>query len=247
MSKLADAIRRTQRVESAPMGFGAARTASPPTMLVGAIVDAAGVAGAASAGADVVLLNAGGTLTPDAVKKAREDAPDAVLGAMASVADSEAASALKDAGLDFLIVTDSTPAAALLDDDLGYALDLPNQPEELFLRSVAPLSFEALYLTETPSPLTVAGQIALSRIAALAGKPLLTQAPGNASKDDLRCLRSVGVAALITDAAGVAALKETVKALPPRKGKREERTVVSLPHGSVGGHDHDDDDDDDDD
>jgi hypothetical protein len=245
MSKLADAIRRTQRVDAAPMGFGAARTAAPPTMLVGALVDAAGVAAAVSAGADVVVLSAA-SLSPDDVKKAREAAPDAVIGAMASVAGSEAATALKTAGLDFLIVTDSTPAAALLEDDLGYALALPNQPEELFLRSLSPMSFEALYLAQTPSPLTVAGQIGLSRIAALAGKPLLTRAPGDASKDDLRCLRSVGVAAVITETAGVAALKETVKSLPPRRGKREERAVVSLPHGGVGPHEHEDDDDDDD-
>ena len=244
MSKLADAIRRTQRVDAAPMGFGAARSAPPPTMLVGALADVAGVGAAVAAGADVVLLN-GGTLSPDDVKKARQSAPDVVLGAIASVTDSEAAKALRDAGLDFLLVEDSTPAAALLDDDLGYALDLPNQPEELFLRSLGPMSFEALYLAETPSPLTVAGQIGLSRIASLAGKPLLTNAPGDASKDDLRCLRSVGVAGVITDASGVAALKETVKSLPPRRAKRDERAVVSLPHGSMASHDHDDDDDDD--
>ena len=245
MSKLADAIRRTQRVESAPMGFGASRSASPPTMLVAALVDAGGVAEAVTAGADVVIVNATGALTADGVTKAREAAGDAVLGAMATVDNSEAAQELKGAGLDFLIVSESTPAAALLEDDLGYTLAMPSQPDEIFLRSLAPLSFEALYLLETPSPLTVSGQIALSRVAALAGKPLLTRAPGSASKDDLRCLRSVGVAALVTDAAGVASLKETVKSLPPRRGKREDRAVVSLPHGTVGGHDHDDDDDDD--
>src|SRR5690606_19125320 len=141
------------------------------------------------------------------------------------------------AGLDFLVVTDSTPAAALLDDDLGYVLALPNQPEELFLRSLGPMTFEALYLAETPSPLTVAGQIGLSRIAGLASKPLLTLAPSGASADDLRCLRSVGVAGVITDAGGVATLKETVKSLPPRRSRREDRAVVSLPHGSVSGHD----------
>ena len=245
MSKLADAIRRTQRVESAPMGFGASRSAAPPTMLVAALVDAGGVADAVTAGADVVIVNATGALTADSVTKAREAAGDAVLGAMATVDNSEAAQELKGDGLDFLIVSESTPAAALLEDDLGYTLAMPSQPDEIFLRSLAPLSFEALYLLETPSPLTVSGQIALSRVAALAGKPLLTRAPGNASKDDLRCLRSVGVAALVTDAAGVASLKETVKSLPPRRGKREDRAVVSLPHGTVGGHDHDDDDDDD--
>ena len=55
-----------------------------------------------------------------------------------------------------------------------------------------------------------------------------------------------GVAVVVTDAAGVATLKETVASLPPRRSRREEsRTVVTLPHGnSGGGHDHDDDDDD---
>jgi hypothetical protein len=244
MSKLADAIRRTQRVDSAPMGFGAARNAAPPTMLVGAIVDAAGVSGAAEAGADVIIIRAKGTLSTDAIKKAREAAKDAVIGAVTSIDGSEAAKALKDAGLDFLVVDDSTPAAALLEDDLGYALTLPNQPEELFLRSLAPMTFEALYLAETPSPLTVAGQIGLSRIAGLASKPLLTTAPANASNDDLRCLRSVGVSAVITDVAGVSTLKETVKSLPPRRGRREDRAVVSLPHSAVASHDDDDDDDD---
>src|SRR5829696_6560915 len=37
MTKLADAIRRSQRIESAPMGFGAARAAAKPTMVVGAV------------------------------------------------------------------------------------------------------------------------------------------------------------------------------------------------------------------
>jgi hypothetical protein len=243
MSKLADAIRRTQRVDTAPMGFGAARNATPPTLLVGTVVDVAGAGSAAAAGADIVIIDAKGrTISADDVKKAREAAKDAVIGAVATVADSAGAAALKDAGLDFLVVTDSTPAAALLEDDLGYALTLPNAPEELFLRSLAPMTFEALYLAETPSPLTVAGQIGLSRIAGLAGKPLLTSAPAAASKDDLRCLRSVGVAGVITDVAGVATLKETVKSLPPRRSRREDRAVVSLPHGSVAAHDDDDDD-----
>lgn len=245
MSKLADAIRRSQRVEAAPMGFGAARSAPKPSMLVGALVKASEVEAAVTAGADLVLIESNTALKPDAVQKARKAAGEAALGAIAAVSDSAAAEALKTAGLDFLIVRDDTPAAALLEDDLGYALALPSQPEELFLRSLEPLSFEALYLAQTPSPLTVAGQIELSRIAALARKPLLSSTPAAASKDDLRCLRAVGVVGVITNAAGVAQLKETVASLPPRRGKREERAVVSLPHGAQPGHSHDDDEDDD--
>jgi hypothetical protein len=246
MSKLADAIRRSQRVEAAPMGFAAARPVQRPTMLVGAIVDASGVAAAGQAGAEVIVVEAG-SLSPDDVKKAREAAGDAVLGARTAVADSDGAKALREAGLDFLLIdADTTPASALLDDDLGYALALPAAPEELFLRSLDALSLEALYLAAVPSPLTVAGQIELGRVAGLGRKPLISKTASSASKDDLQCLRAASVAVVVTDVAGVAALKETVASLPPRRGRREDqRTVVTLPHGNSGSHEHEDDDDDD--
>lgn len=243
MSKLADAIRRSQRVEAAPIGFGAARSASPPSMLVGALVAAKDAEKAAGAGADVIILEASTAISPEEVRKARAAVGEGVLGATASVANSEAAKELREAGLDFLLVIDSTPAAALLDDDLGYSLTLPNQPEELFLRSLEAMAFEAVYLEGTPSPLTVAGQIGLSRIAGLARKPLLSKSPAEASVDDLRCLRAVGVVGVIGDAAGVAKLKETVASLPPRRGRREQRSVVALPHAVATAVDDDDDDD----
>ena len=227
------------------MGFGAARSVQRPTMLVGVLVEPGGVAGASQGGAEVIVVEAA-TLAPEDVKKAREAAGEAVLGAKTAVANSDAARALREAGLDFLLVdAETTPASALLDEDLGYALALPDAPEELFLRSLDALSLEALYLAAVPSPLTVAGQIELGRVAGLGRKPLISKTDSNASKDDLQCLRAAGVAVVVTDPGGVAALKETVASLPPRRGRREEsRTVVTLPHGNTGGHEHDDDDDD---
>jgi hypothetical protein len=58
------------------------------------------------------------------------------------------------------------------------------------------------------------------------------------------CLRAAGVVAVLTSTSGVSALKESVAALPPRKARREERAVVSLPRGQAASNDHDDDDDD---
>ncbi len=61
MSKPADAIRRSQRVEAAPIGFGALRAAPKATMLVAAFVPNAGaVAAARERGADVVIIDARG-------------------------------------------------------------------------------------------------------------------------------------------------------------------------------------------
>jgi hypothetical protein len=243
MSKLADAIRRSQRVESAPMGFGAARPAQKASMLVG-LFGPAGEIAQAGAAADFILADArGSSLGAADAKTLRDQAGDLPLGVWTIVADSAAATALREAGVDFLVVDDASPAAALLNEDLGYVLALPSQPDETFLRSLEPLSLEALLLGDVPSPLTVAGQIELGRTGALARRPLLCDVEASASADDLLCLRAAGVAGLLIGAAGLAALKESVAALPPRRTRREERAVVSLPRGNAAAGSDDDDDD----
>jgi hypothetical protein len=242
MSKLADAIRRSQRVESAPMGFGAVRAEPRPTMLVGYFGTEADVSKARDAGADFVLVDARNGKIDAA--KLRGQAGDLPLGAWTSARDSAAARAMREGGLDFLVVAEDSPAASMLDDDLGYVLALPSQPEEAFLRSLEPLSLEALLLHNVPSPLTVAGELELTRTGALARRPIICETSSGSSADDLQCLRAAGVVAVLTDAGGLAKLKETVKALPQRKARREERAVVSLPRGQAAVSDDDDDDDD---
>ncbi len=247
MSKLADAIRRSQRVESAPMGFAAARPALKASLLVGFFGPAGDAIKGRAAGADFILIDArGSSLSSADAKSARDQAAELPLGAWTNVGDSAAANTLREAGIDFLVLDDSSPAAALLNDDLGYVLALPLQPEETFLRSLEPLSLEALLLGDVPSPLTLAGQVELSRAGAIARRPLLCDVEAAASSDDLLCLRAAGVAGVMVGAAGVAALKEAVATLPPRRVRREERAVVSLPRGQAAAETGDDDDDDDD-
>ncbi|HEY7269992.1 MAG TPA: hypothetical protein VH951_09210, partial [Dehalococcoidia bacterium] len=67
MSKLSDAIRRTLRSESTPMGFGAARPTPKATMLVGLIGRASDAANAAAA--DVVVID--GNASADDVSRAK--------------------------------------------------------------------------------------------------------------------------------------------------------------------------------
>jgi hypothetical protein len=245
MSKLADAFRRSQRVESTPMGFGAARPTAKASMLVGFFGPAADAAKARDAGAEFILIDARATaLNPAAAKALRDQSGDLPIGAWTPVAGSADAKALREAGVDFLIVADASPAAALLNDDLGYALALPSQPDETFLRSLEPLSLEALLLGDVPSPLTVAGQMELSRAGAIARRPLLCDLEASASSDDLLCLRAAGVVGVMVGAAGIAALKQTVASLPPRRTRREERAVVSLPRGNAAVTPEEDDDDD---
>jgi len=224
------------------MGFGAARPEARPSMLVGFFGAASEVARARDAGADFVLVDArDGKID---AKTLREQAGDLPLGAWTTVPDSAAAKALHEAGIDFLVIAEDSPAAALLDDDLGYVLALPTQPEEIFLRSLEPLSLEALLLHNVPSPLTVAGELELSRTSGLARRPMICETAASASGDDLQCLRAAGVVGLMTEAGGLSQLKEAVKALPQRKARREERPVVSLPRGQAAASEDDEDDDD---
>jgi hypothetical protein len=240
MSKLADAIRRSQRVEAAPMGFGSNRVESRPTMLVGYFGPERDVTKARDAGADFILVD-GRNGSVDAAK-ARGAAGDLPLGVWTTVQDSAAAKALRESGADFLVVAEDSPAASLLDEDLGYVLALPSQPEELFLRSLEPLSLEALLLHNIPSPVTLSGELELSRTGSLARRPMFCETVATASNDDLLCLRAAGVAGVMTDSSGIAQLKETVKGLPQRKGRRDDRAVVSLPRGQAAPSEEDDDD-----
>lgn len=211
-------------------------------MLVGFFGAAADAAKGRDAGADFLLID--GRSDGLNVKSLREQAGDLPLGVWTAVQDSAAARALRDGGVDFLVVDEDSPAAALLDDDLGYVMALPAQPEEEVLRSLSLLSLEALLLGSVPSPLTVSGQMELGRAGGLTRQPLICEVDGTASGDDLLCLRAAGVACVMTSAASVAAVKETVMGLPPRRSRREERAVVSLPRGQAVQHDDEDDDDD---
>jgi hypothetical protein len=230
------------------MGFGAARATAKATMLVGVITPATGVKAAWEKGADIVIVDARtGTLSAADVKKAAEGNSQAPLGAWQSNPGRELAAELQKAGLDFLLLTaDATPAETLLVEDLGFVLALPEEPEELFLRALEGLNLDGLLLNRVPSPLTVAGQLDLNKISMLGRRPLVCEVPASASKSDLECLRAAGCAmVLVPSVDTVTAVKETVMSLPPpRRPRREERPVVSLPRQQAPAEPDEDDDDD---
>jgi hypothetical protein len=227
------------------MGFGAARHAARPSMLTGFLGPGAEAAAARDAGADFIVVDARARdLSAADAKTARGAAGDLPLGVWGKATGGDAAKEFAEAGVDFLLFDpDSTPAAALLVEKLGYVLALPDAPEELFLRSLEALTLDAVLLDSVPSPLTVSRQIELHRVGMLARKPILCQVQPDAAQTDLECLRAAGVVGLIVAGAvaGVTRLKETVAALPARRQRREERPVVALPRGNT--HDEEDDDD----
>lgn len=228
------------------MGFGAPKAAPKPTMLVGLLTADTGTAKAAmDKGADVVVLDARqGPLPKDAPASLNgELTAGGWLGEVTPARVDE----LAEAGLDFVLFdAETTPAAALLKDKLGFVLVLPGNADEHFLRSLEGLNLDAIYLPSLPSPLTVARHLELLRTAMMARKPLACSVPADASKEELEGLRAAGVALLLVegDLEGVARLRETVMSLPPRRRNRDERPAVSLPRSQpTVEHEHDEDDD----
>jgi len=209
-------------------------------MLVGFAGSVGDLDAAVKAGADFALVDSNAARD---VKELRSKVGDLPLLVSSKLGGREAANSLHEAGVDAALVSDDTPASALLIEELGYVLTLPAAAEEIYLRSLDSLNLEAVLLQTLPAPLTVAAQIELNRIAGLARKPLLCQLDSVLDKDDLQALRSAGAVGLLTGTANIAALKEAVAALPPRRQRRDDRPVVSLPRGQAPA-EHDDDDDD---
>ncbi len=246
MTKLADAIRRSQHVEAAPMGFGAAKQATKPTIIVGTLGPVtATIAAAKNADAEVAVIDARGTsLSAADAEKAAADATGIIIGALMDAVDAAQARSLKDSGIDFVVFNpETTPAAALLDEDFGYVLALSPEPDEALLRSIEPMSLDSVFLNEVPSPLTVADQLKVSRINILSRKSLTCPVMADVSPAELRSLRAAGVR-LVLVASGVDAVKqvkERVSGLPAVKTDRQDRPLISLPKGQVGAEDDDDD------
>ena len=251
MSKLGEALQRKRRGEGGrAMGFGAAARSKERALLLGVIAASGDEAAAAlKAGADFV------TVTADDAASAAEQAKsiDGLVGAkLASFAIGEL-EALTDAGIDFVIADPATTAAAVADhEDLGLVLAANEADDESALRALAPLELDAVLVEAPIDGLSLARRISLSRVAMLAGAPLLVGVTAGASSAELEALREGGaggvVAPLGSDAAVLAGLIQALEAVPPksrRHGGRGELAIVPSSgrgDGEDDEHDHEDDD-----
>lgn len=200
--------------------------------------------GAAPEGADALLVVAGG-------KGAKPPASNGVaVGVLLEDASVDGASAAREAGADFIVLgRDESEAAVLLEEQLGFVLDLQDEVSDIELRVIESLPVDAILAARVETPLTLRRQLELRRLAGLAHKPLLLDVPPDIGGKELEALRDSGVAGVIIDgdkaADAAARLKEAIMALPARRKRRDDRgESVMLPQPSAGAHEHDDDDDD---
>jgi len=220
------------------MGFAAvSHRAKPPEMLISASIaapDSDAATAAAKAGADLVLLESA-DLDSDAEKlKALTAALSIPCGLRVSKPSPGTAEAARALGVDYLLIGDhDTPAAALVDEEIGFVLAVTEDASDSFLHVVGSTPFDALYGGEISQTLTLRRQLDLRRMAALARKPLLLDARDPVTSQDLECLRDSGVAALIIEVKGrsaprVVALRQAIAAMAPRRKARSDRDSTAL-------------------
>jgi hypothetical protein len=243
MSKLANKIRKTTRVEPAPLGFGvAAARPRPPSLLLMVHGPASGMrppADLTDSGLDALLLSLNPERESAEAARWAKVAGELPCGLRIPSATSETVAALKQAGIDFLAFeADSANADALLDTEMGYVLSLtgPDASGDTLLRAMADFSLDALWLADWHGPLTVQSQLELHRIHLLARAPLLVPVRADVGAGELECLRDVGVVGVAVDGREhnvwdqLPALRQAIDGLPPpRVRRREERPDAVLP------------------
>jgi hypothetical protein len=231
MSRLADRIKRTSRVEAAPIGFGlAAERRASPTLLCLLRLDKDEVSKVGdAAGADAVIISGldAGKLG-DAIKKMG----DLPVGVRLEDAERAAVAAARGAGADFVLLDERASAEAVLEEKVGLVLSVSADMGDTELRVLAGLPLEALEVPAAREPLTLRGMMELRRLSLLSQTPLLVEVQPEIGASRLQALREAGAVGVILDgkyADGLTALREAVLSLPPRGRRREERPEAVLP------------------
>lgn len=222
MNKLAERLRRAARTEARPVGFTTVATAPPPTMIVVVDLSDGGVdADLEGSGADAVLLSS--DASEAAIRAAAADG--ATVGVRLAGGDRARVAALREAGVDFVVVGGDTAAAALMEEELGYILQIEGEPTDTDLRTLETLPLDAILGPAVDGALTIRRSLDLRRMVAFTRRPLMLPVAGEMSAADLETLRELNVLLLLAPAEAAAALRGRIGELPPRRRRREESTV----------------------
>ncbi len=231
MSRLADKIKQAARVETAPIGFGAAPSRRPsPTLLCLLRLEKDEAKKVASVTtADAVIISG---VEADRLGAIRKNLGDTPFGPALGDAQRSSVAAARDAGADFVLLDEASSAEAVLERKVGLVLRIGPGLGDTELRALAGLPLDALEIATIEEPFTLRRLLELRRLSLLSQTPLLVQVPANIPPSRLEALREAGVAGVIVDgqsAGKLKALQEAMMALPPRGGRREDRTDALLP------------------
>jgi hypothetical protein len=225
MSKLADAIRRTGKVETPHIGFSPEPTKKHPTMLLAALVN--GSAPAGSENADVVLTQA-------ADKPAKPSKDGQLQGVWLQDGKGDTAQA-REQGFDFIVFGgDEAPASLLLEEEAGLMMQVQPDLQDSLLQALQWMPLDAL-IVRWEGTITVRRQLELQRLSGFSRKPLFLFIEGEPQTGELEALREAGVIGIVVDLsksggdARLKALRERIDSLRPRPRRdRRDDSIVSI-------------------
>lgn len=236
MSKLAERIRRATRLQATSLGFGAARSSREHTMVLAALTaDSAAVADLARRGADAVIVD----LTRSSGAPPRPVAADgSIVGAFIGARAEGESAACKEAGYDFVVFDpEVATATALMEENIGYVLVLPQDLSDADVRTLEGLQLDAIDVGPIDRALTVRRQLDLRRVFGMTRKPLMARLRADVSGAELQALRDTNVVVIVADSAdAVDRLRKTIDALPPRRRRKEseDRPTPLVPQTPTG-------------
>ena len=238
MSKLAERIRRVLRVDSPPMGFGAAARTSNPSLLLIALLPALSPEAAREAvdrGADACLVAASDVKDKE-VKAVVEALGEVPCGLRLGRLDGDVAGHVAELGVDYAAFDpEAALATTLLASNLGQVLVLKDDLKDVYLRTLEALPLDAILLPQWKGALTVRQQMELQRVSGLARKPLIVTVSPQVTGSELEVLREAAVVAVAVEADSkgaldaLASLRQVIDEMPPRRHHREERGEALLP------------------
>lgn len=244
MSSFRTRLRQTaQGSRGRQMGFAAqsARESRSQLLVIAIVEDASAVSSLVEAGAGALIAT-----SLDALEAIVEASGDVPVGVRVDATTVEAAEQARSAGVDFIAFNDAeTDAEALLDPEPGRVLLIESAVDDERLKSFTGMRLDAIITAPPAQPLMVRDQLALRRIAELAGAPLISPTGEAPRTETLHAWRNAGVLAVLVpgDAAIVTATVAAADEVPaPQPVREDERGIALVPSVSDGGHDHEDDD-----
>lgn len=244
MSQLQKRIHKIQRREGPGIGFGRVTREQPRAMaLIATARNAAEAQAALDAGADAVLLDAGGVSSAAAAMKDVASDKLAIGAGLAALSESDAET-LRGAICDFVVSPlETTDSAAVDTEKMGQVVVATLDMDDNTLRALGPLGLDGLFVQRDPGPMTLAQQLGLVRLASFASTGLIVTVDPGANVGELRVLRDSGTLAVVAPAGASAealkALGETLRSVPsPKKGKREGNDIAIVPASKAAHDDH---------
>lgn len=230
MSRLAEKMNRAGRVEAAPLGFGvAAERRATPTMLCLLRLDKDQLNKAEAPGADALIITG---LESGKLAEALKRLGGVSAGVRLTDAQRATVAAAREAGADFVLLDEESPAEALLEEKIGLVLRIGSDLGDTELRALAGLHLNALAVAPIGESFSVRRLTELRRLSLLSQTPLLIEVTPEIAASRLEALREAGVGGVILDgkyADRLGALREAVLSLPARGRRREERVEALLP------------------